>query len=92
MKTNRRKTSILGRSVHKKLDGRLGYSIYRKPTHTDLYLDASRYLHPSQKMGVLNALIHKVHQIADAENLQVNLSHLEAIFKSNGYSTTHQEI
>jgi len=38
-------------------------------------------------MGVLNTLIHRVQKIADADNISMELSYLETVFRSNGYSS-----
>jgi hypothetical protein len=44
-------------------DGSIGHSIYRKCTHTDIYLHAKSYHHPSQKHRVLATLINCVKTI-----------------------------
>jgi hypothetical protein len=38
------------------LDGTLGHTVYRKLTHTDLYLHAKSEPHPAQKRAVLTTL------------------------------------
>jgi hypothetical protein len=43
--------------VSRRLDGTLGHTVYRKSTHTDLYLHAKSEHHPAQKRAVLTTLI-----------------------------------
>ncbi|XP_071439841.1 uncharacterized protein [Hetaerina americana] len=43
--------------VTRKLDGTLGHSVYRKPTHTDRYLHATSHHHPQQKAGVIKTFL-----------------------------------
>jgi hypothetical protein len=43
--------------VSRRLDGILGHMVYRKSTHTDLYLHAKSEHHPPQKRAVLTTLI-----------------------------------
>jgi hypothetical protein len=35
--------------VSRRLEGALGHTVYRKSTHTDLYLHAKSEQHPAQK-------------------------------------------
>jgi hypothetical protein len=35
--------------VYRKMDGSLGHKVYRKPTHTNLYLHQSSHHHPANK-------------------------------------------
>ncbi|XP_046400913.1 uncharacterized protein LOC124167151 [Ischnura elegans] len=72
--------------IQRKPDGTLGHSVYRKPTHTNLYLNGRSHHHPSQKQGVLTTLIHRAKIVADAENLPAEIKHLKTTFKRNGYS------
>jgi hypothetical protein len=37
--------------VSRRPDGSLGHTVYRKPTHTDLYLHANSAHYPAQKKG-----------------------------------------
>jgi hypothetical protein len=50
------KLTFLEVLVKKKLDGSLGQTVYRKPTHTDLYLHANSEHHPAQKQAVMSTL------------------------------------
>jgi hypothetical protein len=43
--------------VKRRPDGSLGHSVYRKPTHTDLYLHAKSEHRPAQKRAVLSTLV-----------------------------------
>jgi hypothetical protein len=63
--------------VKKKLNGSLGHMVYRKPTHTDLYLHAESEHHPAQKNEVLRTLIHRAKTICDMESLGEELQHLK---------------
>jgi hypothetical protein len=45
--------------IHRRLDGCLGPEVYWKPTHSNLYLKPSFYLHPSKKQIVLSTMVHR---------------------------------
>ena len=72
--------------VKKKLDGLLGHTMYRKPTHTDLYLHANSEHHPTQKQAVMSTLVHQAKIICDTGSLEEELQHLQKTFRKNGYS------
>jgi hypothetical protein len=42
-----------------KRDGSLGHKVYRKPTHTNLYLYQTSHYHPANKHSVLSSLVHR---------------------------------
>jgi hypothetical protein len=63
--------------VSRRPDGSLGYMVYRKPTHTDLYLHAESEHHPSQKQAVLKTLIHGTRNLCDAASLNKETYHLK---------------
>ncbi|KAJ4425918.1 hypothetical protein ANN_27544 [Periplaneta americana] len=50
--------------VHRKPDGTLGHSVYRKPTHTDRYLHKSSNHHPGQKRAMMKTLIERAQKIS----------------------------
>jgi hypothetical protein len=72
--------------IMKRTDGTLGHTIYRKPTHTNKYLDAKSHHHPSQISGVVKTLTHRAEQICDKNNIKKEKENLVNIFKSNGYN------
>ncbi|XP_071446166.1 uncharacterized protein [Hetaerina americana] len=71
--------------IHRKRDGRLGHSVYRKPTHTDPYLNGNSHHHPAQRDAVLSSLIHRAKARADKESLPAEIKHLKKTLLQNGY-------
>ncbi|KAJ4431302.1 hypothetical protein ANN_19899 [Periplaneta americana] len=74
------------RPDHRKADGTLGHGVYRKPTHTDLYLNALSLHHPSQKKSVLTSLLHRATVISNINNLPAEMDHLRRTLQQNNYS------
>jgi hypothetical protein len=77
--------------VSRRPDGSLGHTVYRKPTHTDLYLHAKSAHHPAQKKGVLLSLIRRARRLCDADSLDKEIQHLKETLKKwlqqPGYQT-----
>ena len=76
--------------IYKKMDGSLGHRVYRKPTHTNLYLHQKSHHHPANKHSVLSSLVHRATTLCDQESLAPELTFLTHVFQHNGYS--HQQI
>jgi hypothetical protein len=72
--------------VSRRLDGTLGHMVYRKTTHTDLYLHAKSEHHPAHKRAVLTTLIRRAKTLCDPDSLEKEIQHLRDIFQRNGYS------
>jgi hypothetical protein len=72
--------------IYRRPDGSLGHKVYRKPTHTNLYLNAKSHHHPSKKQAVLSTLIHRARALCDEDSLQTLLVFLRDVFKQNGYN------
>jgi hypothetical protein len=72
--------------IYKKTNGSLGHKVYRKPTHTNLYLHQLSHHPPAHKHSVLSSLIHRAHALCDQESLSQELDSLTSIFKLNGYN------
>jgi hypothetical protein len=70
-----------------RLDGTLGYKVYRKPTHTNPYLNANSHHHPSSKQALLNTMVHRAHSLCDSDSLKYELDFLNITFKENGYNS-----
>lgn len=74
-------------AVRRKSDFSIGYSVYRKKTHTDRYLNARSHHHPLQKASVLNTLAKRAIRISDADTLPEEESYLISSLMGNGYHT-----
>jgi hypothetical protein len=73
--------------VSRRPDGSLGHTVYRKPTHTDLYLHAKSAHHQAQKKGVLHSLIQRARKLCDANSLDKETQHLKEKFKKMSTAT-----
>ena len=79
------KLPFLDTLLHHKNDGSLDISVYRKPTHTDRYLNFSSH-HPRHvKEGIVSCLFHRARNIAQRENIPVEEDHLRGVLEGNGY-------
>ena len=67
-------------------DGGLGVTVYRKPPHTDQYLDFRSH-HPSHiKRRLVKCLYDRARSITTRQdNLQKEVCHLTKVLKQNGY-------
>jgi hypothetical protein len=50
---------VLDIDIYRKKEGSLGHKVYRKPTHTNLYLHQKSHHHPANKHLVLSSLTHR---------------------------------
>ena len=72
--------------VHKNDNEEMGHEVYRKKTHTNIYLHASSHHHHSQKMRVLNTLMTRALRILDNGHIHKERMHLAEALMRNGYS------
>jgi hypothetical protein len=77
---------FLDLDIYRRPSGSLGHKVYRKPTHTNLYLIAISHHHPSNKQAVLSTLIHIARVLCNEGSLQAELVFLKDVFKENGYN------
>ena len=59
--------------------------VYRKPTHTDRYLNYTTFHHPAIKSFVCRTLVHRAHSICDDESIEKELDHIKGVLKNNGF-------
>ncbi|XP_018565476.2 uncharacterized protein LOC108906646 [Anoplophora glabripennis] len=85
--------------VERKPDGTLGHRVYRKPTHTDRYLNAESHHHSAQKQGIINTLIHRARIISESRHLAEELEHLRTavilksgVFKKRNINTVFSTV
>lgn len=80
------KLSFLDVLINTHPDGPLGRTVYRKDTHTDLYLNKNSKHHPAHKCGVMKTLLECAYQVANNDNLEDERKHLKKVFLKNRYS------
>ena len=69
-----------------KSGGKLITKVYRKPTHTQQYINWASNHPKNMLLGVLKGLIHRAHVLCDLkEDLLEELALLKNVFISNGY-------
>jgi hypothetical protein len=68
--------------IYRKPNGSLGHRVYRKPTHTNVYLHHNSHHHPSHKYSVLTSLIHRATAICDQDSLKQELEFLTTVLKT----------
>jgi hypothetical protein len=72
--------------IYRRPEGSLGHKVYRKPAHTNLYLNARSHHHLSSKQAALSTLIHRARALCDQDSLHAELEFLKDIFRCNGYN------
>jgi hypothetical protein len=55
--------------MYRRPDSSFGHTVYRKPTHTNLYQNAESHHHPTNKHSVLSTFIHWNRAICEQESL-----------------------
>ena len=74
--------SFLDVEVSRREDGSLAWRVYRKPTHTDRYLNSASFHHPKIKSSVNRALIRRAYNICDQEHLHKEVRHIKSRLKT----------
>jgi len=68
-----------------KHSGGFYHHVYRKPTHTDVYLHYDSCHHKSQKVSVIDSLFFRAFKLCDSFSLHQEITHLYNILQNNGY-------
>ena len=71
--------------MYRNQDDEIFTKVYRKPTHTDHYLNFNSNHHPRIKTGVIKCLANRAKKICTKNNIDDELTHLEHVFAANGY-------
>ncbi|XP_047543194.1 uncharacterized protein LOC125075524, partial [Vanessa atalanta] len=64
-------------------DNTLSHTVYRKPTHTNKYLNGDSHHHPSQLATVGKSLFQRAHHLCDAEHLEDELLQVKLALHQN---------
>lgn len=82
-----RKLPMLDTLMTRKDDGSIKFSVYRKPTHTDQYLQFSSHQPVEHKMGVIRTLRHRANTlVSEPEDKIQEMSHLRKVLSVSGYT------
>ena len=68
-------------------NGKLSFAVYRKPTHTDQYLQFDSNQPLQHKLGVIRTLHHRCQAICSSEEAKLaELDHLKKVLTVSGYT------
>ena len=76
---------FLDLQISKDLSGLLSFSIYKKPSHTDKYLDFESNHPLQQKFSVMQTLLHRADRLCSNENKLEEIRNVKAALRKNGY-------
>ena len=78
---------MLDTLVSRSGDGTLKFRVYRKPTHTDQYLQFNSHQPMEHKMGVIRTLTHRANAIImEEEDKEEEYKHIKKVLSIAGYS------
>ena len=77
--------NYLDLKLSRKNDGTLNFSIFRKPTHTEKYLDFNSNHPLEHKNSVVQSLMHRAFNLCDEELRQQEIDHVSNVLENNGY-------
>ena len=78
---------MLDASITKDTSGTLSFQVYRKPTHTDQYLQFDSNQPLQHKLGVIRTLFHRCNTICSSEeNKLKEIQHLQKVLSISGYT------
>ena len=66
-------SNILDVGISSNPDGSLHHNIYRKPTHTDRYLNQRSFHHPSIKSSVNHTIVQRTYNLCNPHSLSKEL-------------------
>ena len=78
---------MLDTSITRSPTGSLSFSVYRKPTHTDQYLQFNSNQPLQHKLGVVKTLVHRCNTICSNEESKLKeIEHLQKVLSISGYT------
>lgn len=78
--------AMLDTRITRSDEGTLSFSVYRKPTHTDQYLQFSSHQPLQHKLGVIRTLSHRATTLCSTEEARnEEMEHLKEVLSVSGY-------
>jgi len=77
---------FLDLNIHRKDDGAINFSVFRKGTHTNRYLDSASYHPLSQKVSTAKSLFYRAHVNCSPEHIDSEIENITEALTLNGYS------
>ncbi|XP_054748732.2 uncharacterized protein LOC129254302 [Lytechinus pictus] len=76
---------FLDTKITRTAQGSLSYQVYRKPTHTDRYLNYCSFHHPSVLRSINKTLVERAHEVSDQIHPRGELENIKRVLKCNNY-------
>lgn len=70
-------------------DHTVSHTVYRKPTHTDRYLNGESHHHPCQLATVAKSLLQRARGLCDADHLAGEIKHVKQVLRQNKLPAPH---
>ena len=81
------KIAMLDTNIKRNANGNLTFSVYRKPTHTDQYLQFTSNQPLQHKLGVVRTLHHRCLTLCSTEETRLHeIQHLKKVLSMSGYT------
>jgi hypothetical protein len=78
--------AMLDTQIMRQPDGTLQFTVYRKPTHTDQYLQFDSHQPLEHKLSVVRTLTHRANSICSTESArEKEMKHLKEVLSISGY-------
>jgi len=85
--------SFLDLTVKRKSDGKIGFSVYRKPTDTMRYITKDSYCPPQHKMAAFHSMIYRLCKLPlSVSDFMRELKYIKEVANVNGYSENEIDI
>ena len=83
-KENKRELAFLDVKIRREGNS-FSFKIYRKSTHSDLYLQWDSNHSRASKMAVVRSLVDRAFKICSPENLEEELNYVRRVLRTNGF-------